>query len=320
MASGAGFCSGTDAATEAQNRERPVALIAMPRPPILTAEPVQRPDPWAADLHRMGGTLFWWSWAAFAAIVFMVDLLDVQARLHLGVIHGAPEPAWRPLTDELTSGFMDAVLFPAVWLMVQRVRPRDGGWARALGLHLAAAIAFSATHVLGFVALRRVIYGLMGCDYHFGGLDPFLYELPRDIAAYAVACAGVWRLPVLIAAMPRPAARREAGAVYDIRDGAKVLRVPIADILAVRSAGNYVEFLLADGRTPLMRATLAGVETQLSPHGLARTHRSWLVNTSRIEAIGPAGSGDFRLSLSGGLEAPLSRRFRPAVRAPGAED
>ncbi len=88
----------------------------------------------------------------------------------------------------------------------------------------------------------------------------------------------------------------------------------IDDILAVRSAGNYVEFLLADGRAPLMRATLAGVEAQLRPHGVARTHRSWLVNTGRIEEIEPARSGDYRLSLKGGIEAPLSRRFRPALK------
>jgi hypothetical protein len=292
----------------------------MPTPPILTAEPPERPDPWAADLNRMGGQLFWWGWAAFAVIVFLVDLLDVQARLHLGAIHGALEPLWPPLIDEFSSGVVDVMLFPAVWLMVERVRPAAGGWARTLGLHLAAAIAFSAVHVTGFVVLRVAIYGLMGHGYHFGGLGPFLYELPRDIAAYGVACAGIWRVRLIIAALPRPAPRREGGEVFDIHDGPKVLRVPIADILAVRSAGNYVEFLLADGRSPLMRATLAGVETQLSPHGIARTHRSWLVNTGRIEAIGPAGSGDFRLSLSGGLEAPLSRRFRPAVRAPERGD
>src|SRR6202034_2440768 len=42
-------------------------------------------------------------------------------------------------------------------------------------------------------------------------------------------------------------------ATFDIRDGARLTRVRLDQVLAIRSAGNYVEVVLADGRKPLMR-------------------------------------------------------------------
>ena len=78
------------------------------------------------------------------------------------------------------------------------------------------------------------------------------------------------------------------------------------------SAGNYVEVLLADGRRPLMRATLAAVEVELERFGFVRVHRSWLVNTGRVTGLRPEGSGDWTVEL-GSVEAPVSRRFPDAL-------
>ena len=82
--------------------------------------------------------------------------------------------------------------------------------------------------------------------------------------------------------------------------------------MAVRSAGNYAEFLLADGRRPLMRTPLAALEARLAPLGFVRTHRSWLVNAARVTGVKPEGSGDYAVELDE-VEAPLSRRFREAL-------
>jgi DNA-binding LytR/AlgR family response regulator len=101
-------------------------------------------------------------------------------------------------------------------------------------------------------------------------------------------------------------------ASFDIRDGARLVRVPVSEILAVRSAGNYAEFLLADGRRPLMRSSLGALETGMAEHGFLRTHRSWLVNPSRVTGLRPEGSGDYAIEL-GAVEAPLSRRFPQAL-------
>ena len=86
----------------------------------------------------------------------------------------------------------------------------------------------------------------------------------------------------------------------------------LEDILAVTSAGNYVEFLLVDGRRLLMRASLQGMEAELAPRGFLRTHRSWLVNSRKVTALRPEGSGDYTVDL-GAQAVPLSRRFPEAL-------
>ncbi len=281
--------------------------------PIATARAGATPE-----ATRLGGRAFWWAWAALAGIMAAVDVLDVLTRLHDGRANHVFEPAWRPITYEFSSGLIAALLFPAIWRVAQAARPWDGRPLRALSLHLGAALGFALAHVGGFVLVRKAVFALVGQTYDFGGVGPFFYELPKDLVTYTVAVSLVWGVERLLAGLPRPVEAKPADAsTFDIRDGAKVVRVRIEDILAVRSAGNYVEFLLADGRAPLMRATLAAVEARLAPHGVARTHRSWLVNTGRIEEIEPARSGDYRLSLKGGVEAPLSRRFRPALKGSG---
>ncbi len=103
-----------------------------------------------------------------------------------------------------------------------------------------------------------------------------------------------------------------ADAAYSIRDGARILRVPVADILAISSAGNYVEFSLRDGRKPLMRSPLGSIEEEFAPYGFVRVHRSWLVNPARMTALKPEGSGDYTVEL-GEISVPLSRRFPEAL-------
>ena len=112
-----------------------------------------------------------------------------------------------------------------------------------------------------------------------------------------------------------PSARPDAlvSATFDIAEGAQPLRVPVDAILAARSAGNYVEFLLDDGRRPLMRTTLRELTHQLTPHGFQRTHRSWLVNASRVRSLERTGSGDYTAALDGDVQAPVSRRFATAL-------
>ena len=66
------------------------------------------------------------------------------------------------------------------------------------------------------------------------------------------------------------------------------------------------------------RVDLRNVEQELGPRGFVRTHRSWLVNASKVTTLKPEGSGDYVVEL-GKQAAPLSRRFPDALaklRAP----
>jgi DNA-binding LytR/AlgR family response regulator len=159
------------------------------------------------------------------------------------------------------------------------------------------------------LALRFAIYALAGRHYRWDVGD-VPYEYRKDVLAYLVLALifqRFMRRPVQAGA---PAA---APAHFDITDGARVTRAKLETIMAIRSAGNYAEFHLADGQARLMRVTLRTLEAELGAHGFERTHRSWLVNARAVLELRPAGSGDFTLTLAGGVTAPLSRRFPKAL-------
>lgn len=220
--------------------------------------------------------------------------------------------AWEPWCWELTSvlGLMTALVVPwrtTAWAPPDAVLSRS--WTTRLrfaAVHIGGLVVFTALHVGAFVLMRHAAYAVMGAEtYQFG--DRFIYELRKDALTYGVYVAGFW----LIAYLRRARTEPVRPVSFDIRDGARLIRAPLGDIVAARSAGNDVEFLLADGRRPLMRATLAAVEAQLQPFDFVRTHRSWLVNAARVTGLRPDGSGDWTVEL-GGVEAPLSRRYAAA--------
>jgi DNA-binding LytR/AlgR family response regulator len=101
--------------------------------------------------------------------------------------------------------------------------------------------------------------------------------------------------------------------LFDIVEGNRVLRVPVEDIATLQAAGNYVEFVLTDGRRPLMRGSLAEICDKVGADLFVRTHRSWAVNLGHVRGLRPAGSGDFQIELDGGAMVPLSRRFPEAL-------
>ena len=176
-------------------------------------------------------------------------------------------------------------------------------------------MAFALVHVGTFVAVRRLIYAAMGETYRFGGADALAYEVRKDLLAYVLGVALCGAAVQLLRQRSAPLIAPETAAptAYLIRDGARTVRTDVAQITAAKAAGNYVEFHLADGRTALARTTLAQVETELSPFGMVRTHRSWLVNPTRLRELSPTGSGDRRLTLDNGVVAPLSRRYEAAL-------
>lgn len=234
-------------------------------------------------------------------------------------------PFWLPILTEFSSAVSILCLcwIPA-WTLGRA--PLTPPWGRALLLHLPAALLFSLLHSAGMALLRNGTGVLFDLDYRFNlTASVLVYEGRKDVMTYLVVC-GIFLLfghgrghkaqpPVPAPETPIPASAPPSAVQFDIRDGARLLRVAVADILAVRSAGNYAEFLLVDGRQPLMRATLTQLTGELSVHGLLRTHRSWLINCAHVRGLEPEGSGDYAVTLSDGSKAPLSRRFPDALES-----
>jgi hypothetical protein len=264
----------------------------------------------SGDALGTSGTLrrtFFYAFAAAAVMVAAVNALNVitmsHEEPHLGLAG--------PVVWEVSSWISLIVFFWIPWIGYRLappfVRPR---W-KLLG-HIPGAILFSLAHVAGFIALRKFAYWLANDTYNFGTFVPhFLYELRKDVLGYALFIAGF----ALIEHLLRQQQLIETPGqtlTFDIRDGAKLTRVSLGDILAVTSAGNYVEFVLRDGRRLMMRSPLSGLENELAPRGFLRTHRSWLINASKMTALKPEGSGDYTVVVEN-LNVPLSRRYPDAL-------
>lgn len=256
----------------------------------------------------------WRAWLLGVGLIACIAVVNI-----LTVRHDAPRlGTLAPAIWETSSALVTMVIFlipAAVAVWTTRTTPR---WWRAVPIHLAAVVIYSVLHVAGFVALRKLAYlAVMDGPYRFGPLSTeFPYEFRKDLLAYGLASI-IFYLSLRRSAREAAAQIQTAtagAASFDIRDGARLVRVPVAEIVAVRSAGNYAEFLLADGRRPLMRSSLSALEAGMAGHGFVRTHRSWLVNPARVTGLRPEGSGDYAVEL-GGVEAPLSRRFPQALAA-----
>jgi hypothetical protein len=250
---------------------------------------------------------FRYAYAIAALVVALINSLNVITQMH-DMPHLNP---LEPLIWEGSSWLTLMASFWIVWLAWRvaplRVRPR---WL--LLIHIPAALVFGLVHIAGFIALRILAYWALGGHYHVGHFWPqFFYELTKDSLGYGMFLLGFALIEHLLRQQQLIQIPGQT-LTFDIRDGAKLTRVRLSDILAITSAGNYVEFLLDDGRRLLMRSPLSAVENDLSRRGFVRTHRSWLVNEAAVTGLTPEGSGDYGVTL-GNLTAPLSRRFPAAL-------
>jgi DNA-binding LytR/AlgR family response regulator len=255
----------------------------------------------------------WRAWLLGAVLISCICIVNVLTLRHDRPGLGTLGPAiW-----ESSSALVTLVIFAIPALVAVWTTRTSPPWWRAAPVHLIAVLVYSVFHVLGFVALRKLAYWVvMDGPYRFGPLSSeFPYEFRKDVLAYGLASI-IYYLSLRRSAREAAelAQASSTAANFDIRDGARLLRVPVNEILAVRSAGNYAEFLLSDGRQPLMRSSLGALEEALDQHGFVRTHRSWLVNPTRVTGLRPEGSGDYAIDL-GQIEAPLSRRFPQALTA-----
>lgn len=68
-----------------------------------------------------------------------------------------------------------------------------------------------------------------------------------------------------------------------IKSGYKQVKINYSDILYLESGGNYMSFVLADGRTILSRLTVTDTLARLPPALFIRVHRSFIVNKLKVD-------------------------------------
>lgn len=146
-------------------------------------------------------------------------------------------------------------------------------------------------------------------------------EWLADLSYFLLAAALV--LPLLVvevvrlgrddrgreAALTRAASRPDRLTVASARG---VELAPIAEILAVVGADDYVELRMVGGRSLLHAARLDGLTTQL-PANFLRIHRSVIANLDHVQRLERDGDR-WRLHLSEGAPLPVSRSRQPALR------
>jgi DNA-binding LytR/AlgR family response regulator len=189
-------------------------------------------------------------------------------------------------------------------------------WALILGVALAALPAAAG--------VRRRVPGARLTLAYLALFLALAFGFPEWLAdlSYFLLAAGLV-LPLLViemvrlgrddrgreAALTRAASRPDRLTVASARG---VELVPIAEILAVVGADDYVELRLIGGRTLLHAARLDGLAAQL-PESFLRVHRSVIANLALAQRLERDGDR-WRLHLSEGAPLPVSRSRQPALR------
>ena len=198
-------------------------------------------------------------------------------------------------------------LAPDVVLLDVRMPQRDGFEVLAT-IDGAARCAVIFVTAYDAYAVRAFTAG--AADYLLKPVDGERLGLALDRARQRLEHgAGATGLADVVAALRADVAPRRIA----VRDGARFVFVPIADIDAAIADRNYVE-LRAQGRTYTTRATLAAVEADLDPAAFVRVHRSVILRIARITAIEPLFRGEYMISLSDGTTYTSARSQRAALR------
>ena len=262
----------------------------------------------------------WFLYAAIAAVALGIGIVNA--------LSAAQEIAWRggaydlrtPLFWEISSILVIILVAPVLFVAVRRMN-HVSGWPIRLALAGAAIVVFSSLHIAGMVGLRKLVMFLVGSSYDFHlSVATVIYEFRKDVITCLLIGSSLWLIDnrrqglraASAAAAAEPAAMPH---MVWLRDGATRIRIEPRDILWISSAGNYVEYSLADGITRLVRGTLAGEEARLTKFNIVRVHRTRLVNLSRVTGLKAGANGDFELTLDTGQAVMGSRRYRGALNS-----
>ena len=109
----------------------------------------------------------------------------------------------------------------------------------------------------------------------------------------------------------------DAGDLVDdrlsIKDAGRTLRLPMADILWIDAAGDYM-CVHTPSDTHVLRATMRELESRLDPRRFQRIHRSTIVNLARVRELRSHLNGEYFLILDSGQQLKLSRSYKDKVK------
>jgi len=101
--------------------------------------------------------------------------------------------------------------------------------------------------------------------------------------------------------------------ILAIKDAGEVSRVPVADILWVDAAGDYMCVHTAEN-THILRQTMKQLAESLDPQLFLRSHRSTIVNINYIQKFCSQLNGEYYLVMTNGKELKVSRSYKEKVK------
>ncbi|MDZ5647930.1 LytTR family DNA-binding domain-containing protein [Nitrospirillum sp. BR 11828] len=247
-------------------------------------------------------------------------------------------PGWEPFLREYSSGIALLLVLPLVRWSINHAPAWTDAPVRWVAQFLGTALCFSALHLAAVTVVRMAAYGALGQAYGLDDLrDDLPYEIRRDLLTYlliVLVVVGVRHLIRLSRSLALLEAAANAGgspttagppahpprpghppgpatepARVELKVGSRRVYLAPAEILLVRSAGNYIEVVTAEA-VHLVRRTLADFQADLPVPEFVRVHRSHVVNRGAILRIDSRPSGDMDLTLRNGAVIPASRRYK----------
>src|SRR6202171_1416714 len=219
-----------------------------------------RPRGTSGELRGISGAdrLFY---GAVAAVALGIGIVNALSAAQDAAWRGGAYDVRTPLFWEMSSIVTIILLAPVLLVAVRRMR-HASGWLLRIGLAVAGIIAFSALHIAGMVGLRKIAMLLVGGSYDFRfSVATLIYEFRKDVITCLLIGGTLWlidsrRETQAVATAPPEAATEPAPHLVWLRDGSTRIRIEPKEIIWISSAGNYVEYSLADGGNPLVRGTL----------------------------------------------------------------
>ncbi len=264
--------------------------------------------------------MFAYGWVAL--LIVASGVVNVFSSVHEFKLSAGFAPLRVPVLLEVTSAVAWILFLPLLRIGIAQLCV---GRSRVISVTLAVAatLLYALAHLVTMVGLRKL---LLAEGYAFHWATAFPHEFQKDVVSSVMVAVVIWlmdRKVLLMQAAPalpaEPSAPLTAQAPVNaanpslwLRDGAKSVRVDPRDIVAVTSAGNYVEFSLPSG-CRLIRGTLAREEDRLKPFGFVRVHRARLVNLARVVSVEQRPAGDFVLRMDNGETLAGSKRYRDVV-------
>ncbi len=158
----------------------------------------------------------------------------------------------------------------------------------------------------GFTALDMIAGGGFSTIVVSGNVERAIEAFAYGVVDFVPKPVEPERLLQAFGRIPIPSPAQQANKSLAVKDGGRLRFVRLDDIAFVKGGGDYAEVHLRDKSFFLDDRTLDAMEKEL-PESWLRVHKSYIVDSSRIESLLSHGGGRHACILNDGTEIPVGR-------------